>query len=260
MKRKIFFGLLIACLIYSFTTGLVLRAPNRGNVPGVGGNGDICDSGALITSWHMEDVDLANEDGCSVIGDSVWAANNSVELTSGDKSEGTYSAYGNAGAEYYFLNPTQNQALSEGTIWIDVRMGGNTEFHAWLYMFDSGGEDHIIIRVFLDGSKIDITGKYRNGASQTVIANTNIYYTDNKWWRLKYQYKVGAAGGDHQISAWELDNSSPRQTTGSEITAGAADILSTALSDITEIRVGRAIDQGDDTWVDNFKWYATSEL
>jgi len=220
---------------------------------------DSC-TGSLVLAWHMEDLNLANESGCSALGDSLWAAGN-ASLVSTDKSDGTYAGYATTGVDRQELDPTSFPS-TEGTVWFDVRFGTNwTADQILLGLSYSGGNNWMYVYKAGSAGNIDITvGGYWQSNWHSITANTDIDYSDNKWWRIKLQWKDAASNADLQIDVWELDDSTPRETTGSPITAGPSQQLEGFGFDIDFIRIGNVDSNTDTTWWDRLYIYNTSDL
>jgi hypothetical protein len=188
------------------------------------GGEDSCSTSGLVISWHMENLDLANEDGCSVVGDSVWTDRGAnIELSSTTVSDGTYSAH-NAGAYLSMrLEPTQNMPDANGTIWFDLYIDVWDDYKK-IAQFEGDTNDYIRFDYEGTSGVSDIRVAHsRNGTIQWLMCNSNL--SNTQWYRLKYEWDINAGGSDHQITIWELDNSTPRVTTGSPTTCGPEDNL-----------------------------------
>jgi len=197
---------------------------------------DSC-TGTLVATWHMEDLDLANEDGCSILGDTTWTSTNGP-IVSTDKSEGTYSGYAtkSSGSGYHGLSTTQNFPLSEGTIWLDFKIPtlSSTNIDMLLVYYDASNE--IAIAIQGASPNTDIIGYYKGGGNEFgVDSDSNIDVTAGKWWRMKYQWKIAASSADQQIDIWELDSSTPREITGSPSTGGPEDSLTVMTNQPTDL-------------------------
>lgn len=221
---------------------------------------DSCVDG-LVLSWHAENVDLSTDGGCSTLGDTVWAANNAVELSTDDKSDLTSSVYGNAASEYYFLEPTQNFPIAEGTLWFDFRLDVYTANGVFVSaVYDTNNNLSCFMTNGSGGANIDVRCAYRyNGTNYTATADTNITQGTGAWYRVEWEWKASATN-DMRINVWALDTSNPRQTTGSPITATTNVIPSVLANAPTKINVGAVNSSTYALYVDVIKLYSTSGL
>jgi hypothetical protein len=216
--KKIVLLVFIVLLSFAFVSDAIIIMRTRGN------GEDSCSTSGQVLSWHMEDLDLANEDGCSVVGDSVWTDRGAnIELSSTTVSDGTYSAH-NAGAYLSMrLEPTQNMPDANGTIWFDLYIDVWDDYKRTA-QFEGDANDFIRFDYEGTSGASDIRVEHsRNGTNQWLMCNSNL--SNTQWYRLKYEWNINAGGSDHQITIWELDSSVPRETTGSPTVCGPEDDL-----------------------------------
>ena len=226
------------------------------------GGEDACATNDLLLSWYMEDIDLANENGCSVLGDTTWSAVSAVSLSTADKSEGSKAVLADSvdGFDYYALIPSQNQRTAEGTIWFDFHFDTYAdETRFFLYQKDS--ENMIRCRSSGISTNWNVLCRYEgNNIAYTVAAMTGFDAADNDWYRGKYQWKVNESAGDHKIEVWTLDSSTPREVASGPITGGPEDDVTEFVTDPDELYIGNVDGVEAKVYVDIFKLYYGSDL
>ena len=225
------------------------------NTPAAGGS---CTAGLLL-AWHMENEDLSSEDGCSILGDTVFAANASASISALDKSDGSNSVLFSGGGNNYQLDISQNFSINEGRIIVDFKPITYVSDGRWLN-FTLNGDNIIFFKMVGGSGTIDLQVIYEgNNVQATVTANTNINEADAKWWRVDYQYNTAASAADHKLTVTELDASSPRVTTGSPIAQGPEDDITAMTGDAIVLNVG-ATAQATAGNLDRLYYYNVSGL
>lgn len=211
MKKLILLILLLPTIVFAGNVQRYypLAFLNRAS----GSTEDVCSTSGLLTSWHMENADLDNEDGCSVVGDSVWTLMYGAEVTSDDKSDGTYSLSDPTDGYACQLDPTQNTTTGEFKVEFDTYIGtyvANSEF----FKMYTAGSDFLIIRMYNgDSPNIDLQTISSNETGTWYFScDTNL--SSSTWYRITYQFDPSATY-KQQLTIQALDDSSPRQLTGS---------------------------------------------
>jgi len=226
--------------------------------------GDTCASDGLLLSWHAEDIDLANEDGCAVTGDTTFAVGGGSPTLSSDESSDGSTAVKATRNNYYTADISQNAALGRGTLWIDFRATGVDSGNMPIRLQEGATNNNRIGITFIgtDGA-VDVRSANKSGGTAwaTVAADTNITIANGYWYRVKYQYNTAAATTKQRIDVWQLDTGTPRQTTGSAI-SGTSTAAISDLGALSTIAVGyfEGVATGQYIYTDRVLWYATSDI
>lgn len=250
MKKLIILILfLFPCLIFADTNPYILGS-------GVVGSDteDSC-TGGLELTWHMEDVNLANETGCSAIGDSIWAPISSVSLTSGDKSDFSQSLTNAGTGDYYVLNPTTSPSADEGKIVFDFIIDTYVVDTSFMSVGNSDGNLIYVQMRVADTPNIDFR-LYNRGITILLDANAS----EGTWYRMTYQWDISKSNADQKITIQPLDSSNPRELTGAATTQGPENDVTAFVNPIDEIKLGNRLAAAGILHIDNFKYHSESGL
>lgn len=217
-----------------------------------GASSDSC-TGGLLFSWHAETTDVTTggvsggvNNGCSA-GDTTATANNNVELSTTQKSDGAKSIKITAATDHYSFGVSSSDIVSKAA----------GRFTGWIYMPNKNMRD--ILRVnFVE----DVTNRYINvisypttsylyisytGSAHTTCQTTEQMPTD-EWVFVWASWSVAGVGGKTLRVGFSSDGTTP--TNFVECTGALNDPGTPAY-----VRFGDSDRNGYGHYIDNVKIY-----
>jgi hypothetical protein len=226
---------------------------------GGGGGGDDC-SGDLMFSWHMENTTVTSGTpaGCSD-GDTTGSANGSVELSSTQVSDGTYSAKADAITEYYYFAVSSEDivAVAEGKvildIYVDVFVNATRFWH-----IDTADTESLQCTTTGSAADIEITCTFNGDGWSSTIFTAGSGHAEDEWLRVTYQWKASESTADHKLTLCDL---TPPDTTSNCTIKGPEDDIDGVWGDGPDnLELGNSGNTASTIYVDNIQIYATSDL
>ena len=172
--------------------------------------GYTCGVNNLVLYWRMESVNSTGAGGCidGVVfsADTEWTLTG-ASISSADKTEGSNMLTAPT-ADYADLAPTTNGITAQGTIWFDFYI---TTFQTSAVIFRLQAtelEDEIRMVTIGGSGAVDIAIAYE-GNNTAVALSSDSNLAEDKWYRLRYTWKVSESAADHRMDIWALSAGTP---------------------------------------------------
>lgn len=253
--KKITLFIFALLLITAFASDAVMIMRTRDG----GGGCDDC-SGDLKFSWHMENVDvtLGTPCGCSD-GDEGASTDGTPSLSSTEKSDGTYSAYGDTVDYYKFVISHPDLVdVSEGKVVMDIFIPTG-EWAADVTFFDAYYDSGTRINCMTagsSGSDIEVRCAHDDGW-QELEATSGTGHTENEWLRVTVRWDASQSSADFDV---ELCDLTLPDTTSNCVNSGADNDIDGdwGANTPTELRIGPSGNCA--IYVDNIQIYGESGM